>query len=124
VQDIIKIRDSNVENPSTRKYPVNPTADSFTYTIDAVHAVLHVYEKEGQKATRDWLAQREFKSNQQFKKAIRALLEATPKDSQMRETLQDLVAGETGDYLDISVRELNIGDTSGDRQSGIEEYEQ
>ena len=124
VQNIIKLRDNNANNPSTRKYPVNPTADSFTYTIDAVHAVLHVYEREGQKATRDWLAQRELKSNQQFKKAVKALLEATPENSQMRETLQDLIAGETGDYLDISVRELNIGDTSGDRQSGIEEYEQ
>lgn len=123
VQGIIKLRDSNAENPSTQKYPVDPTADSFTYTIDAIHAVLHVYEKEGQKPTRDWLAQRELKSNQQFKKAVKALLEATPENSQMRETLQDLVAGETGDYLDISVRDLNIGDTGGDRQSGIGEYE-
>ena len=122
VQDIVKLRDNSADNPSTRKYPVNPTADSFTYTIDAVHAALHIYKQEGQRATRDWLAQREFKSNQQFKKAIKALLEAVPVDSQTREILQDLIAGETGDYLDISVEELSIGNSSSARQSGIEEY--
>ena len=43
-------------------------------------------------------------------------------DSRTREIRQDVTAGETGDYLDISVEELSIGNSSSARQSGIEEY--
>jgi adenine-specific DNA methylase len=122
VQDIVKLRDDRTENPSSRKYPVNPTETTFTYAIDAVHAALHVYEREGSQFTRDWLAERGFKSDKAFTTTVKALLEAVPSGNQMHDTLTDLVSGDTGDYLDISVSNLNITDDDGD-QSGLGEFE-
>jgi hypothetical protein len=40
----------------------------------------------------------------------------------MHDTLTDLIAGETGDYLDISVSSLNMTD-GGQTQTGLEEFE-
>lgn len=122
VQDIVKIRDDRADNPSSRKYPVNPTETTFTYAIDAVHAALHVYEREGSQFTRDWLAERGFKNDTAFTTTIKALLEAVPSDTEMHDTLTDLIAGETGDYLDISVTGLNITNNS-ETQTGLEEFE-
>ena len=122
VQDIVKLRDDRADNPSSRKYPVDPTATTFTYAIDAVHAALHVYEREGPQFTRDWLAERGFKNDTAFTTTVKALLEAVPSDTDMHDTLTDLIAGETGDYLDISVSGLNIIDNS-ETQTGLEEFE-
>lgn len=121
VQDIVKLRDERADNPSSRKYPINPTNTTFTYAIDAVHAALHVYDREGPQFTRDWLAERGFKNNTAFTTTIKALLEAAPSDIDMHDTLTDLVSGETGDYLDISVSGLNITD-SNETQTGFEQF--
>ena len=122
VQDIVKLRDDRADNPSSRKYPVDPTETTFTYAIDAVHAALHVYEREGAQFTRDWLAERGFKNNRAFTTTVKALLEAVPSDTQMHDTLTDMIAGETGDYLDISVSDLSMTD-GGQTQTGLEEFE-
>jgi adenine-specific DNA methylase len=122
VQDIVKLRDDRADNPSSRKYPVNPTETTFTYAIDAVHAALHVYEREGPQFTRDWLAERGFKNDTAFTTTVKALLEAVPSDTEMHDTLTDLISGETGDYLDISVSGLNITNNS-ETQTGLEEFE-
>ena len=122
VQDIVKLRDDRADNPSSRKYPVDPTETTFTYAIDAVHAALHVYEREGSQFTRDWLAERGFKNNRAFTTTVKALLEAVPSDTQMHDTLTDMIAGETGDYLDISVSDLSMTD-GGQTQTGLEEFE-
>ena len=122
VQNIVKLRDDRADNPSSRKYPVNPTETTFTYTIDAVHAALHVYEREGPQFTRDWLAERGFKNDTAFTTTVKALLEAVPSDTEMHGTLTDLISGETGDYLDISVSGLNITNNS-ETQTGLEEFE-
>ncbi len=122
VQDIVKLRDDRADNPSSRKYPVDPTETTFTYAIDAVHAALHVYEREGSQFTRDWLAERGSKNNRAFTTTVRALLEAVPSDTQMHDTLTDMIAGETGDYLDISVSDLSMTD-GGQTQTGLEEFE-
>jgi hypothetical protein len=122
VQDIVKLRDERADNPSSRKYPVNPTETTFTYAIDAVHAALHVYEREGPQFTRDWLAERGFKGDTAFTTTVKALLEAVPSDTDMHDTLTDLIAGETGDYLDINISGLNITDNS-ETQTGLEEFE-
>jgi adenine-specific DNA methylase len=122
VQDIVKLRDDRADNPSSRKYPVDPTETTFTYAIDAVHAALHVYEREGPQFTRDWLAERGFKNDTAFTTTVKALLEAVPSDTEMHDTLTDLISGETGDYLDISVSGLKITDNS-ETQTGLEEFE-
>lgn len=122
IQDIAKLRSDKVDNPSSDKYPVNPTETMFTYAIDAVHAALHVYEREGPQFTRDWLAERGFKNDTAFTTTVKALLEAVPSDTEMHDTLTDLISGETGDYLDISVSGLNITNNS-ETQTGLEEFE-
>lgn len=121
VQDIVKLRDDRAKDPSSYWNPVNPTDTTFTHAIDAVHAALHVYEREGAQFTRDWLAERGFKNDTAFTTTVKALLEAVPSETNMHDTLTDLIAGETGDYLDISVSGLNISRDS-DTQTGLEEF--
>ncbi len=108
VQDIVLLKSSSAENPSSRKYPVNPTETRFTYTIDTVHAAIHVYEREGPRAAWNWLSERGLKSNESFKIAVTALIEVLPSDTDMYNILVDLVAGETGDYLNINLDHLDM----------------
>lgn len=121
VQDIVLLKSDSADNPSSRKYPVNPTDTRFTYTIDTVHAAIHVYEREGPRSAWDWLSDRDLKSNQEFEATVTALLEVLPSDSDMRETLVNLVSGETGDYLDINLDHI---DMSGDeRQTELGDHQ-
>lgn len=108
VQDIVLLKSDSADNPSSRKYPINPTDTRFTYTIDTVHAAIHVYEREGPRSAWDWLSDRDLKSNQEFEATVTALLEVLPTDSDMRETLVNLVSGETGDYLDINLDHIDM----------------
>lgn len=108
VQDIVLLKSDSADNPSSRKYPVNPTDTRFTYTIDTVHAAMHVYEREGPRAAWEWLSDRDLKSNREFEATVTALLEVLPSDSDMREILVNLVSGETGDYLDINLDHIDM----------------
>lgn len=108
VQDIVLLKSDSADDPSSQWNPVNPTDMRFTYTIDTVHAAIHVYEREGPRAAWEWLSDRDLKSNQKFKATVTALLEVLPRDSDMRETLVNLVSGETGDYLDINLDHIDM----------------
>jgi adenine-specific DNA methylase len=108
VQDIVLLRSNSADNPSSRKYPVNPTDTRFTYTIDTVHAVLLIYEREGAESAWEWLTERGLKSDSAFKITISALLEVLPSSTDMSETLINLVSGETGEYLDISLDHIDL----------------
>jgi len=120
VQDIVLLKDDSVDNPSSRKYPVDPTDTRFTYTIDAVHSAIHVYEREGARAAWDWLTERNLKSNQAFAVTVTALLEVLPKENGMRETLVNLISGETGEYLDINVDHIDMSGV--DRQTSLKDH--
>jgi len=120
VQDIVLLKDDTVDNPSSRKYPVNPTDSRFTYTVDTVHSAIHVYEREGARAAWDWITERNLKSDDTFGVAVSALLEVLPEDEQMHETLVNLISGETGEYLDINVDDIDIGDI--DRQTSLGDH--
>lgn len=120
VQDIVMLQDDGVDNPSSRKYPVNPTDNTFTYTIDAVHAALHVYDREGAKTTWNWLTERNLKSNEPFKIAVTALLEVLPDDTGMYETLVNLVSGETGEYLNLNLEHIDM--SNADRQTSLGDH--
>jgi len=120
VQDIVMVKDSSTENPSSRKYPVDPTDSRFAYTIDTVHVALHVYEREGPRAAWKWLSDRNLKSNDEFKIAVAALLEVLPSDTKMHELLVNLVSGETGEYLEVNLDHLNMAGTN--RQSELGEH--
>lgn len=106
VQDIVRLKDDSADNPSSRKYPVNPTDQRFTYTIDAVHAALHIYEKEGAKSAWNWLTEKRLKNDKSFELCITALLEVLPQENEMFDTLTDLISGKTGNYLDIKTTHL------------------
>ncbi|WP_152421934.1 DUF1156 domain-containing protein [Natrialba chahannaoensis] len=108
VQDIVMLKSPSADNPSSRKYPVNPTETRFTYTIDTVHAALHVYERDGARAAWDWLSERGLKSDGSFKIAVTALLEVLPSDSDMYDTLVNLISGETGEYLDVNLDHIDM----------------
>jgi len=120
VQDIVLLRDDSVDDPSSRKYPVDPTDNRFTYTIDTVHAALHVYERDGAKSAWDWLTDRNLKSDRVFEVAITALLEVLPEDEDMYETLVNLVSGETGEYLDINLDHIDMSGV--ERQSELGDH--
>jgi len=121
VQDIVLKKDDDADNPSSRKYPVDPTDVRFTYTIDTVHSAIHVYEQEGPRAAWQWLSDRDLKSNQRFKSTVTALLEVLPSDSDMREILANLVSGKTGDYLDINLDHIDMA--SGERQTELGDHQ-
>ena len=120
VQDIVLLKSDSADNPSSRKHPVNPTDMRFTYMIDTVHAAIHVYEREGPRAAWDWLSDRNLKSSQEFEATVTALLEVLPTESNMRETLVNLVSGETGEYLDINLDHIDM--SGEDRQTELGDH--
>jgi hypothetical protein len=61
-------------------------------------------------------------NNLSFTTTVKALLEAIPSDTDMHNTLTNLVSGVTGDYLDINISGLNITNDS-ETQSGLEDFE-
>lgn len=120
VQDVVMLRDESVDNPSSRKYPVNPTDSRFTYTIDTLHAAIHIYEREGATSSWDWLTERNLKSDDRFEVAVTALLEVIPGDEDMYETIVNLISGETGEYLNIDVDHIDMSGI--DRQSSLDDH--
>lgn len=114
------LRNDSVDDPSSRKYPVNPTDSRFTYTIDAIHAALHVYDRQGAQSAWEWLTERNYKSDDAFEVAVTALLEALPKNEDMHEVLADLISGQTGDYLDINVDHIDMSGV--DRQTSLDDH--
>lgn len=122
VQDIVLLRSNSADNPSSRKYPVNPTNTRFTYTIDTVHAALHVYDRDGAQASWEWLTDRDLKSDSSFEVTVTALLEVLPSENKMYETLVNLVSGETGDYLDINLEHIDM--SGAERQSSLTDHKE
>jgi len=120
VQDIVMLRNDSVDDPSSRKYPVDPTDSRFTYTIDAIHAALHVYDREGAQSAWNWLTERNLKSDDGFEVAVTALLEVLPADEDMYDLLLDLISGQTGEYLDINVSHIDMSGV--DRQTSLGEH--
>lgn len=120
VQDIVMLRNDSVDDPSSRKYPVDPTDNRFTYSIDAIHAALHVYNRDGAKSAWDWLTERNLKSDDEFEVAVTALLEVLSEEEEMYETLVNLISGETGEYLDINVDHIDMSGV--ERQTSLGDH--
>lgn len=116
VQNIVRL-DAG-EDVSQRKYPVNPTDERFSYSIDAVHSAIHVYDKKGPNAAWDWLSDRGYKNDEKFATTVTALIEVLPPKSQTAKTLRDMLSGRTGDYLDIDLDSINLNLTRGENESG------
>lgn len=119
VQNIIQLRHADGDSPSSVKYPVNPTDERFTYTIDAIHSAIHVYEQDGPDGAWEWLSERRLKNDTDFETAVTTLLEVLPEDNDMFESLTALISGKTGEYLDIDTEHINF-ETG--HQSEVEEW--
>ncbi len=114
VQNVEKVEDEG-QSVSSRKFPVDPTSDSFDYTIDAVHAALQVYDVKGSQYAWNWLKERNFDKDEEFKTTLQSLLQVLPNNHPDAEIGKNLVAGKTGDFLNI--------DTSGLFTDSDEEYQ-
>jgi hypothetical protein len=91
------------EKPEDRssRLPVDPGDLSFPRSLDAVHAAMHVYDKRGETETIEWLRERNFDSDSQFKATLRALLQVLPHNHEDWELARDLAVGRTRDFLDL-----------------------
>ncbi|WP_424005582.1 DUF1156 domain-containing protein (plasmid) [Haloarcula salina] len=104
---ILRGHDGRVQNinekPEDRssRLPVDPDDLSFPRSLDAVHAAMHVYDKRGETETIEWLRERNFDSDSQFKATLKALLQVLPKNHADWEFARDLAVGRTSDVLDL-----------------------
>jgi hypothetical protein len=88
------------EDRSSR-LPVDPEDLSFPRPLDAVHAAMHIYHKRGEPETIEWLRERNFDSDSQFKATLKALLQVLPHNHEDWELARDLAVGRTSDVLDL-----------------------
>jgi adenine-specific DNA methylase len=89
-----------VEERSNR-VPVDPEAMSYTISLDAVHAAMHVYEKRGEDAAIEWLKTRNYDTDSSFKATLRALLQVLPPSDPEWEAARDLALGRAHDALGL-----------------------
>lgn len=110
------------ENRSSRT-PVNPDDISFGLALDKVHAAMHVFEVQGESACCDWLRERNFDSDSEFKATLKALLQVLPHDHEDWELARDLAVGRTRDVLDLDFSP-NVFADDGDekKQSSLSNY--
>jgi len=85
----------------SNQIPVDPEALSFTIALDAVHAAMHVYEKQGEDVAIDWLKERNFDTDAAFKATLKALLQVLPQNTSEWEAARDLALGRTHDALGL-----------------------
>ncbi len=91
------------EKPEDRssRLPINPDDLSFPRSLDAVHAAMHVYDKKGETVTIEWLRERNYDTDSQFKATLKALLQVLPKNHEDWKLARDLAVGRTSDVLDL-----------------------
>ncbi len=127
----IKLRshDGRVQNvnekPEDRssRIPVNPDDLSFGRALDGVHAAMHVYDVKGESACCDWLRERNFDTDSDFKATLKALLQVLPHDHDDWELARDLAVGRTRDVLDLDFSpNVFAEDSEGPTQQGLDDY--
>jgi adenine-specific DNA methylase len=97
------------EERSTRT-PIDPDALSYTISLDAVHAAMHVYEKQGEDVAIDWLKDRNFDTDAAFKATLKALLQVLPQNNPEWEAARDLALGRTHDALGLEFTPTDFAD--------------
>jgi len=85
----------------SNRTPVDPEALSYTIALDAVHAAMHVYDKQGEDIAIDWLKERNFDTDAGFKTTLKALLQVLPQNGSEWEGARDLAIGRTHDALGL-----------------------
>jgi adenine-specific DNA methylase len=91
------------EKPEDRsnRLPIDPDDLSFPRSLDAVHAAMHVYDKKGETVTIEWLRERNYDTDSQFKATLKALLQVLPHNHEDWKLARDLAVGRTSDVLDL-----------------------
>lgn len=99
-----RVQDIN-KSPSDRsgRRPVSPDNLSYSIALDAVHAAMHVYESKGETETWNWLKERNFQSDSDFRSTLAALLQVLPHDHDDWKVARNLAVGQTGDLLDMDI---------------------
>jgi adenine-specific DNA methylase len=98
----------------SNRTPVDPEALSYTIALDAVHAAMHVYEKQGEDIAIDWLKERNFDTDAGFKATLKALLQVLPQNSSEWEAARDLALGRTHDALGLEFTPTDFTEPSED----------
>jgi adenine-specific DNA methylase len=113
------------EKPEDRssRLPIDPGDLSFPRSLDAVHAAMHVYDKRGETETLDWLRQRNFDSDSQFKATLKTLLQVLPHHHEDWQLARDLAVGRTSEMLDLEFSpNVFAEDNEQTQQAGIDDY--
>lgn len=99
-----RVQDINKEesNRSSRK-PVNPEAVTFSTALDKVHAAMHVYDVQGEGNAWSWMETRNCANDPEFKATLEAILRVLPRGHDDWELARNLVAGDTGDLLELDL---------------------
>lgn len=108
------------EEKRADKKPVDPEALSYTSAIDALHAAIHVYEKQGEDTAIDWLKERNYDTDSSFKATLKALLQVLPQDNPEWEAARNLALGRTHDVLGLDFTPTDLTDQP-DRNPGQNE---
>ncbi|MBI4330839.1 MAG: hypothetical protein HY673_06135, partial [Chloroflexi bacterium] len=108
-----------------RKKPsqVDMEAESFESTIDAVHAAMRVYERDGSASLARWIEARGLARNELFVAAIEALLTSIPPRREEFQILKAMVLAvrELQDRIDLKQLQLAFQNGSFDEQEPVEE---
>lgn len=102
------------EEERSSRTPVDPDALSYTISLDAVHAAMHVYEKQGEDVAIDWLKERNFDTDAAFKATLKALLQVLPQNSSEWEAARNLALGRTHDALGLEFTPTDFADAKED----------
>ena len=121
----VRVQDIN-KPPGDRssRRPVNPDDMSFSVALDAVHAVMHVYQAKGETEAWNWIKDRNLQSNSDFRSVITALLQVLPSDHQDWELARNLAVGKTGELLDLDLDASIFHDDedNNDRQGSLDDF--
>jgi len=126
----LKTHDDRVQDitlpPEERssRTPVDPETLSYTIALDAVHAAIHVYEKQGEDVAIDWLKERNFDTDAGVKATLKALLQVLPQNRSEWESVRDLAIGRTHDALGLEFTPTEFTDPSEDtlEQSELDDH--
>jgi adenine-specific DNA methylase len=110
------------EKRRKRAYPIDPRENSFDHAIDAVHAALNVIETKGSDFAWNWLNDRGLQDDEEFRRAIKSLLQVLPESYEDRDALVNLVSGQTGDLLDIDVSTISHVDSEENERTTLNDF--
>lgn len=100
--------------------PVDPEALSYTIALDAVHAAMDIYEKQGEDIAIEWLKERNFDTDSSFKATLKALLQVFPQNNPEWEAARDLALGRTHDALGLDFTPTDFTDPQEDNHKQSE----